>query len=297
LQKLIEFSAKSWSKEILIINYKKARFKITVDELSEYNQKQLASYDCLDYNISGSCYLDKFNIIPETMQLNFNNYGIPVLLHKHKMVKTEYITYKYWEHDVWKEIHVQKNGFLVLAAPSGQGKTWNAMINIEPISKQVDTVLYINLELSIDDIKNRCEEMDMDIPKNVYISPLDNVETIKRWTEDKGTCFFIIDNIDNLVGSGNDAFGAQLEFIKALDRFLKDENHHALVLTQLVKDNKTKLIDHAGEISGEVSANILSGVKQLQYLSRSVMMTAYSPENQSYVYKILKVGSAKYDKW
>ena len=32
---------------------------------------------------------------------------------------------------------------------------------------------------------------------------------------------------------------------------------------------------------------------QLAYLSRTVMMTAYSPEKQSYVYKTLKVGSAK----
>ena len=53
------------------------------------------------------------------------------------------------------------------------------------------------------------------------------------------------------------------------------------------------LLAKDGEINDAITTNILSGVKQLSYLSRTVMMTAYSPEIQSYVYKILKVGSAK----
>ena len=52
-----------------------------------------------------------------------------------------------------------------------------------------------------------------------------------------------------------------------------------------------------GEINDGITTNILSGVKQLSYLSRSVMMTAYSPEIQAYVYKILKVGSAKLNEY
>lgn len=297
MQKLIEFTAKSWSSKILIINYKRARFKVTVDELTEYNQKQLESFSCLDYNISGSCYLDKKDIIPETMQLNFNNYGIPVLLHKHEIIETEYIRYRYKHGEANKTINIQKNGFLVYCAPTGQGKTFFALTNLAGLSSQFDTLLYINLELSIDDIKNRCIEMDIDVPHNLYVSPLDNVEVIREWAQDKGSCCFIVDNIDNLVGGGQDPFGAQLDFIKDLDRYLKDFSHHALVLTQLVKDNNTNLMGKDGEINDGITTNILSGVKQLSYLSRSVMMTAYSPELQSYSYKILKVGSAKYDKW
>jgi hypothetical protein len=295
MHKLIEFTSKSWSKEVLVLRYKKARFKVDVNTLSEYNQKQLESYSCLEYNISGSCYLNGFNIIPDTVHLNFNTYGIPQLLYQHKIIPTEYVTYEYYHNNIDKKIHIQKNGFLVYCAPTGQGKTYFAIKNTWKLSKQFDTLLYINLELSIDDIKNRMEDMATAIPKNLYVAPLDSVEVIQEWAQDKGSCCFIVDNIDNLVGGGQDPFGAQLEFIKQLDRFLKDYNHHALVLTQLVKDNNTNLIGKDGEINDAITTNILSGVKQLSYLSRSVMMTAYSPELQAYSYKILKVGSAKYE--
>ena len=46
MHKLIEFTSKSWSKEVLVLRYKKARFKVDVNTLSEYNQKQLESYSC-----------------------------------------------------------------------------------------------------------------------------------------------------------------------------------------------------------------------------------------------------------
>ena len=145
----------------------------------------------------------------------------------------------------------------------------------------------------MDDIKNRCIDMKIEIPPNLYVSPLDNVDVIAEWSSDKNSCCYIIDNIDNLVGGGTDPYGAQLNFIKELDRYCKDNNQHALVLTQLVKDNSANLFEKDGSISAGITTNILSGVKQLSYLSRTVMMTAYSPEVQAYVYKYLKVGSAK----
>ena len=119
------------------------------------------------------------------------------------------------------------------------------------------------------------------------------MDVIQEWCEGRGSVAIIIDNIDNLVGGGDDPFGEQLEFIKKLDRFLKDENHHALVLTQLVKEANIQVLGKDGEINDGITTNILSGVKQLSYLSRSVMMTAYSPERNTYVYKMLKVGSAR----
>jgi hypothetical protein len=110
-----------------------------------------------------------------------------------------------------------------------------------------------------------------------------------------GKLIIIVDNIDNLVGGGNDPFGEQLEYIKRLDRWLKDNNNHALVLTQLVKDSNMALFGKDGYINPSLNTNILSGVKQLSYLSRTVLMTAYSDDLATYDYKILKMGSAYYD--
>ena len=294
MEKLIEFTSKQWNDYAIILKYKKASFRILVSSLNETQQKQLKSHHSDEYNITGSCFLQKGNIIIETIWFDFNQYGIPIQLIKHEIRPTSYVKYYYATHYAGKKyIQVQKNGFMVYCAPTGQGKTWFALSNLEELSKQFDTLLYINLELSIDDIKNRCEAMNMVIPSNLYVAPLDNVEVIQQWCKGRGKCMFIIDNIDNLVGGGQDPFGEQLDFIKNLDRFLKDYNHHALVLTQLVKDNAMSLLAKDGEINEMITTNILSGVKQLSYLSRTVMMTAFSPELNAYVYKILKMGSAK----
>jgi hypothetical protein len=293
MDKLIEFTSKAWNEYAIIVIYKRSRFKLEFKDLTEENQELLRNHTAGEYNINGTGYLSRGEILTDSLHFNFNNYGIPVKLIDHKLVATDYTKYKYNTQYGMKELNVQQNGFLVYCAPTGQGKTWFALSNLETLSRQFDTILYINLELSIDDIKNRCIDMNIIIPKNLYVSPLDNVEVIQNWSQDKGQCAYIIDNIDNLVGGGNDPFGAQLDFIKNLDRFLKDYNHHALVLTQLVKENNLNLIGKDGEINDGITTNILSGVKQLSYLSRTVMMTAYSAEIQSYVYKILKVGSAK----
>ena len=293
MQKLIEFTSKAWNEYALIIVYKRSRFKLLVDELPEHIQDQLKKYDPGKYNISGYGYLDKRNIIPDSLQLNFNNYGIPVLLHQHTFIPTEYCQYRYKTQYGMRDIDIQKNGFMVYCAPTGGGKTYFAIDNLEKLSRQFDTILYLNFELSIDDIFNRCKKHGVNIPTNLYVSPIESVEVIEQWALNRGSCCFIVDNIDNLVGGGNDPFGAQLEFIKKLDRFLKDNNHQALVLTQLVKDNNMNLLGKDGEINDGITTNILSGVKQLSYLSRTVMMTAYSAELQTYVYKVIKVGSAR----
>lgn len=294
MEKLIEFTSKQWNDYAIILRYKKASFRILVSSLKETQQNQLKSHHSDEYNITGSCFLKKGNIILDSIFFEFNQYGIPIQLIKHEIRPTTYVKYYYQTHYAGKKyIQVQKNGFLVYCAPTGQGKTWFALSNLEELSKQFDTLLYINLELSIDDIKNRCVAMNMKIPSNLYVAPLDNVEVIESWCLTRGSCMLIIDNIDNLVGGGQDPFGEQLEFIKNLDRFLKDYNHHALVLTQLVKDNAMNLLAKDGEINDMITTNILSGVKQLSYLARTVMMTCFSPELNAYVYKILKMGSAK----
>lgn len=294
LEKRIEFTSKQWNEYALILRFNRSSYRVLVSQLSPHNQKKLLDHPSDQYNLFGSCFMEKGELKLDNMILEFNQYGIPVRLAHHQIRETEYITYSYKTRSVGaKQIHVQKNGFLVYCAPTGQGKTYFALSNLVGLSKQVDTILYINFELSIDDIKNRCIKMGIDIPLNLYVAPLDNVKIIQEWTEGKGSCLFVIDNIDNLVGGGQDPFGEQLEFIKGLDRFLKDYNHHALVLTQLVKDNNMNLLGKDGEINDSITTNILSGVKQLSYLARSVMMTAYNAELDAYMYKVLKVGSAR----
>lgn len=295
MEKLIEFTSKQWNDYAIILKYKKADFRILVSKLNERQQKQLKDHPSDQFNISGSCFLSKSTILLDSIMFSFNQYGIPIKLRDYEVRETSYVKYYFSTHNVGRKyIEVQKNGFLVYCAPTGQGKTYFALSNIVELSKQFDSILYINLELSIDDIKNRCIKMGMDIPPNLYVAPLDNVEVIEAWSVSHGSCVFIIDNIDNLVGGGQDPFGEQLDFIKKLDRFLKDNNHHALVLTQLVKDNNINLFQKDGEINDAITTNILSGVKQLSYLSRTVMMTAFSPELDQYVYKVLKMGSAKH---
>lgn len=293
MEKLIDFTSKRWNSYAIIIKYKRSLFRIKISELPEITQKMLASHDSSDYNITGTAILKGGKIDPDTLSITFNSHGIPVRLKTHVVRPTDYVTYKYKAERGMRYIDIQKNGFLVYCAPTGQGKTWFALSNLEGLSSQFDHMLYINLELSVDDIKNRCDAMGVNIPDNLYVAPFESVDAIMEWCEGKGSVMMIVDNIDNLVGGGDDPFGEQLEFIKKLDRFLKDFNHHALVLTQLVKEANIQLLGKDGEINDAITTNILSGVKQLSYLSRSVMMTAYSPEKNTYVYKMLKVGSAK----
>lgn len=293
MEKLIEFQSKTWNDFAVIVKYKRSLFRILISDLSEHNQNLLKQHDSGEYNLTGSAFIKGGKIIPETVSLSFSNYGIPIRLINHIVSPTQYVTYKIKKEFGTKFFDVQKNGFMVYCAPTGQGKTYFALSNIEGLCHQFNTVLYINLELSVDDIKNRCVAMGLEIPSNLYVAPFENVDVITEWCEGKGSVAFVIDNIDNLVGGGDDPFGEQLEFIKKLDRFLKDFNHHALVLTQLVKEANIQLLGKDGEINDAITTNILSGVKQLSYLSRTVMMTAYSPEKNVYVYKMLKVGSAK----
>ena len=263
MQKLIEFTSKDWNNHALIINYKRSRLKLLVADLPKNIQEELAIHDPLYFNITGYAYWERFEIGPKSLVVSFNNYGIPVKLATYKIVPTEYVTYKYNHQLGMKNIQIQKNGFLVYCAPTGQGKTWFALSNLPELAQQFDTLLYINFELSIDDLKNRCIDMNIPIPHNVYVSPLESVEAIQTWAEDKGSCCFIVDNIDNLVGGGNDPFGAQLDFIKKLDRFLKDFNHHALVLTQLVKDNNTNLIGKDGEMIKKIGKMARKDIEDL----------------------------------
>ncbi len=289
MEKILEFVTQEWDLEQLLIIYNRKKFRILVSDLSDESKEILKQNMFVPCQFKGFGYMKKGLLDSKTIVLEVISDHGPKLLYRHEYKETDYVKYRYNSN----ELHVQRNGFLVYCAPTGQGKTYFALSNLEYLSKQAEVVLYINLELSVDDIYNRIVEMGLDIPKNVYVAPFEQVSLIESFSRNAGRMIIIVDNIDNLVGGGNDPFGEQLEFIKRLDRFLKDENHHAIILTQLIKDSNISLIGKDGYINDALNTNILSGVKQLSYLSRTVMMTAYSPDKQTYDYKILKMGSGK----
>lgn len=288
MQKIVEFITQSWDTNEIIFIYKRSKFRIFLAELSEEARDLVESHIFDVCQFKGIGYMNKGLLVSKSIVLEVLADKGPIHLKTHKYVETEYVEYSYGSNN----IKVQRNGFMVYCAPTGQGKTYFALMNLKELSKQCDTILYINLELSVDDLYNRIIKMGIEIPDNVYVAPMEQVKLIEEWAQNKGKIILVVDNIDNLVGGGDDPFGEQLEYIKKLDRWLKDNNHHGLILTQLVKDSNTNLLGKDGLINDALNTNILSGVKQLSYLSRTVMMTAYSPHFEKYDYKILKVGSA-----
>ena len=292
MERVIEFVTQEWSMDYLTFFMNRKKFQLPTSEFPK-EVKELLAYHLFDptSQFVGSIVLKRGQLDYNTIKLERIKGNDPIQLSSYQVVQTEYVRYNYGTYT----LNVQRNGFIVYCAPTGQGKTYFALSNITSLSKQCDTLLYINLELSVDDIYNRCMKMGLQIPKNLYVAPFEQVSLIETWGKNLGKVIIIVDNIDNLVGGGNDPFGEQLEFIKRLDRWLKDNNNHALVLTQLVKDSNMALFGKDGYINPSLNTNILSGVKQLSYLSRTVLMTAYSDELATYDYKILKMGSAYYE--
>lgn len=292
MERVIEFVTQEWSMDYLTFFMNRKKFQLPTSEFPK-EIKELLAYHLFDptSQFVGSIVLKRGQLDYSTIKLERIKGNDPIQLSTYQVVQTEYVRYNYGTYT----LNVQRNGFMVYCAPTGQGKTYFALSNITSLSKQCDTLLYINLELSVDDIYNRCMKMGLQIPKNLYVAPFEQVSLIETWGKNLGKVIIIVDNIDNLVGGGNDPFGEQLEFIKRLDRWLKDNNNHALVLTQLVKDSNMALFGKDGYINPSLNTNILSGVKQLSYLSRTVLMTAYSDELATYDYKILKMGSAYYE--
>lgn len=290
MNRLIRFTTSTVSEDVIMFNYRRSEFIIPGDEIPSdviktiQNNPNVITWDC-------TILVDKRgNMIPSTLQITeASDNGLPIRLKDWSYHPIEYVSYRFGTQIIW----IQRDGFLVYTAPSGQGKTYFAIINIPELSKQFDYLLYINLELNENDVYNRFTNYGIDIPDNLYIRPYRSVEHIREWTKNRGSCMFVIDNIDNLVGAGLDPFGLQLEFIKELDDFCKNNNHHALVLTQLIKDSNNAIIDKNGEISDAITYNSLSGVKQLSYQARSVLMSAWSESQKQYKYKILKLGSGK----
>jgi len=293
MEKIAKISSERWNSGAIIIKYKSQSFRVKISELEESVKKRFLSHNSLDWKMEGVAFfnnkgkIDIKSIIPEFLEIRR-----PLSLADYNPVEMPKVKYFF---GVNRFLVVQRNGFLVYCAPTGQGKTYFALKNLVSLSSQFDLILYINYELSINDIKERCVKMGMNIPANIYVAPLETLEQIKSFVGEKNVCI-IVDNIDNLIGGEENAFATQLNFIKELDRWLKDSGNHALILTQLVKENNINLFDKDGYISQGITTNILSGVKQLSYLARTVFMTAFSPTLTTYEYKVLKLGSATLDR-
>src|SRR5690554_1119155 len=106
MEKLIEFTSKTWNDYAIIIKYKRSLFRLLVSDLPEINQKLLKAHRSGEYNITGSALLKGGKIIPDSLTLNFNNYGIPVKLKTHKLRETEYVTYHYKKETVTKSMEI-----------------------------------------------------------------------------------------------------------------------------------------------------------------------------------------------
>ena len=93
MEKLIDFTSKQWNEYAIIIRYKRSLFRLLVEDLPEYKQKQLKEHDSCEYNITGSAFLKAGKILPESVILNFNNYGIS--LHQDKIGHINYYLFDY----------------------------------------------------------------------------------------------------------------------------------------------------------------------------------------------------------
>ena len=215
-----------------------------------------------------------------------------------------------------QKFYVQREGFTVIVSPTGGGKTYTAIKNLDTLSKNFHAVLYLNLEIPDRDILARAilylKDRDK-IADNIFVANSIKVNDLKGWVnslttfekdeygetiyQEKSICV-IIDNIDNLVSSGDSAFETQLNFITEFDSWAKEDGHLGIFLSQFVKEGARNGIlkkdpDGGKMIDPDISHNQLSGVKQIATLSRSVIMT-YFDGSSNYV-KILKKGSGKFE--
>lgn len=297
MKKIIKFTTTKVGLDGIEFIYKRNTLFIEFHELSKEVQELITSelfsslkaWDCTIYSDSNG------KMQPKTLTMEKSNENAePIRLIDHEFRQINYITYQLGK----DKVMVQRDGYIVYTAPSGGGKTYFAIHSVPMLCKNFDFVLYINLELNENDIYSKFIEYNIDIPDNLYIKRISNVDILARWSKNRGSVAFIVDNIDNLIGASLHAnnqspYDVQLEFIKQLDLLTKFNNHHALVLTQLQKDGQREIIDKDGEISSAMTYQSLSGVKQIGDQSRSVFMSAYSEKHDEYKYKILKLGSGK----
>lgn len=197
--------------------------------------------------------------------------------------------------------YVQRDGIFTLCGTSGTGKTYSAIANLNQLDALFDEILYLNWEITDSDIMRRIKDQESKSRGRIKTGKLNiwgeqNIHRILEYIGNKNIAI-IVDNIDNLIGVGDNPFDAQHEFIKLLDAHIKRNNQHCLLLTQHTKEN-IRIFDAKGSFTYEVNQNIISGVKQLPNMSRSVtfMSVWEGPKGYEYKAKYVKKGSGLFDK-
>lgn len=200
-----------------------------------------------------------------------------------------------------QQFYIQKEGFSVIVAPTGSGKTYNVIKNLKTLTRNFDVVLYLNLEITDNDVKMRTQKIygpNIEF-ENLFLATTTSMKDITSFVGNKSACV-IIDNIDNFIGGGINAFDIQNKFVNEFDRWAKEKGNLGIFLSQFVKEagRETILKENKAtkikEIDPAITYNQLSGVAQISRLSRSVVMVYYDyDENISY-FRVLKKGSGKF---
>lgn len=217
--------------------------------------------------------------------------GDPIWL---KDVKIEPITYLSY-HLGGNELQVQRDGFVVYAAPTGNGKTYFAIHQIKHLWINFDIIVYLNYEINANDLLNRFQDYKIPVPENLIIWTNKDVDSIVSWLKENNFehALFIVDNLDNLISGHDNAFGKQLDFVHKLSKYCKENNSHAIVLTQVQKDTGLEFFDKRGKFKN-LNTSVLSGVKQIGDESRTAIFTAWNDITVSYEYKVLKMGTGRW---
>lgn len=192
-------------------------------------------------------------------------------------------------------ITVQADGFMLYTAPTGQGKTYFALDNMDRLCKVFDKVVILAYEITERDYLNRmndmygtrtAQELVARFGDKIIISFYQNIRQI-RSVHNEGRICFIVDNVDNIsLATDSDAF-FQANWLREFDKFIKEEGHFGIVLSQLNnKADKAKYKD--------VTVDHVAGSKERVDLCRSAYFTWFDESTHKYEYKYLKLGTSKF---
>ena len=279
--------------------------KVSIDELSEDDLKILTEqqeapdsyrlYVLFTYTPATPKTVEKYEFQNFELEERVTVFEKPQIINL-KDFKPTPIQYVFYPSTQQFEQHIQRDGIFVVAGMTGTGKTYFALKQILDQELQFDHILYLNFELTTNDIFSRLSIMSKGKLSPRLLSKIDiwesrSIKDLKMYMKDKKRVLIVIDNVDYLVGTNpDDMFSYQLSYMKAVATMLKGTDNHCIALTQIIKDVSLEMFDANGEFKF-INSTIVSGVKQITDIARSVLVVG---KNQNGVYKnkLLKVGSA-----
>ena len=189
-------------------------------------------------------------------------------------------------------VHVQRDGFMLYCALTGEGKTYFAIDNLRNLQKQFNQVVIFAYEITANDyltrLANHFKISKDEVRKefgNIIIDTTKNFDAIIReYKTHPGPIAFIVDNIDNLPLEAEGSAFYQSVWLKEFDYFIKQYGHFAVILSQMKKtDARVK--------KEELTVYDVAGSKDRVDLSRTVIFTFFDEDNKRYRYKPLKYGT------